>query len=186
MIEKKGGLTWKIGFNTPSGDVSTPETPSGVFSLRRCENRNLNPGKPISHLPGLNPDCEYVAKQQQKEFRSYRSTNATDYVRLCRQGGRRELLHYTSTPVIESKLERPISLSVSSMNHSKHHRNSRPQTEIPLIDQILSKRENPTNCRSELQPVDNKAKLYFAYNRSSGTITRVIATSPRPFKFGKK
>uniref|UniRef100_A0A7M5X0G6 Uncharacterized protein n=1 Tax=Clytia hemisphaerica TaxID=252671 RepID=A0A7M5X0G6_9CNID len=59
--------------------------------------------------------------------------------------------------------------------------------EIPLVDQIINNRHSQNNMRPDILPVDEKTKLYFAYNRKNGTISKVIATAPRHAKtFAKK
>ena len=64
---------------------------------------------------------------------------------------------------------------------------SNEKDEIPLVEQIINNRHSQNNLRPEILPVDEKTKLYFAYNRKNGTISKVIATAPRQMKaFVKK
>ncbi|XP_057312859.1 uncharacterized protein LOC130654321 [Hydractinia symbiolongicarpus] len=195
MIDKKKSLTSKIGYIDQSPTPSTPQTPRS-FDLRRYNHQQLHP-IPISRLPGLNPDSDYIAKYQLKDFRKYgmQTSDDTDYLKLCRNGGRRDLLtHDGCTPETqrqkvvekENKKERPNQLQISMKSPSAATRPMKEKnSEIPLVDQISIDQRNTRKYRRDILPVDEKAKLYFAYNRNSGTITRVIATTPKSFRFGR-
>lgn len=58
--------------------------------------------------------------------------------------------------------------------------------EIPFVDQLVRNTNTTKVTRPDLLPVDNKAKLYFSYNRNDGKFSRIIVSPPRPFKFGGK
>ncbi|XP_004206844.1 uncharacterized protein LOC101235423 [Hydra vulgaris] len=208
VIVKKESLTGKIGherFSLGNKAALMPLPPFGV--LRRVELCELHPGSSqnkciktsspssppsesknqirfqsltddkqqvLSHLPGLNPDCEYVEKYQMKLFRTIKPIE-NEYLQLCRQGVRvADLLkHKEYTP--KEECPKPIVRIIND------------DIEIPMIEQIRMKRKGDQNLRlrPDILPVEteNKAKLYFAFNRTKGTITRVIATQPRSFRY---
>ena len=191
--QNKEKLTGKIGQKAPpSQEAETPiATPDEMFSLRRCSIHQLHP---ISRLPGLNPDSETIAKNQVKNFRKFRiqESEESNFVKLCRQGGRKDLLaiNQWKNPSEAKENEKPIShcLDLPLTRNCKYQWReiTIPDKEVPIIEQItnqVSANKRKSKYRPEILPVDDKAKLYFAYNRNNGTITRVLATSPRSFRF---
>lgn len=143
----------------------------------------LHPGN-ISNIPGLNPSVkqqnndEASRRQQQKKtmmigssFRRQKKDILTqdEFKALCNTADRLTFTEPTQTTT-------STSLSLASQEDLEEEIN-----EIPLIDQMLSRGRDCTkrNVRPELVPVDDKMKLYFAYNRKIGSISRVIATAPR-------
>ena len=188
VVVKKQNLTWKIGHersNLGNKAGLMPLPPFGI--LRRIDVCELHPGTPsnrdektpsepinqldlqrlpadkqqvLSHLPGLNPDCAHVEKHQMKVFRTIRPTT-NEYLQLCRQGVRvADLLkHKEFAPKEENP--KPIERIIND------------DVEVPMIEQIRMKRQGDQNLklRPDILPVEveNKAKLYFAFNRTKGT-----------------
>ena len=187
MIEKQVNcFPWENTIQTSTPTPGTPNSLTNMFTLRRCENQNLS--KPLSHIPAKNHTGEAIMKYNQ-DFPKYKVCN-NEFYKTLPHGNQKEIAFHSLKATSEVSPKRPQTLQINEQSKKSPQSTRRvfkePDQEIPLIDQLLSKRNTNVKCRKELVPVDDKAKLYFAYNRNSGTITRVIATSPRPFKFGKK
>ena len=141
----------------------------------------------ISRIPGLNPDCPELARAQIKEFRTKK---------LCKENGEMDLLVHEEfhpspntrqTPRADTKPTKTLQHTHESPLKVTHDsRINAEDIEVPIIDQIINKKDSKKTLRPELLPVDDKMKLYFAYNRRTGTISRVIATGPRKFKLNDK
>lgn len=70
-----------------------------------CLNK-LKPLPPISRIPGLNPDSDAIASAQQKTFRTLGvQKNDSSYIKLAKQGGRKNLLQYHEFATGETKKE---------------------------------------------------------------------------------
>ena len=158
----------------------------GLNPMKISNTPEMKPGH-ISNIPGLNPvnqqnNAEAYRQQQQKKttmmigssFRRQKKDILThdEFKAMCNTADR---LTFT-----ESTKTNPTT-SLSSTSQEKEIIN-----EIPLIDQMISHHSsrgdsciNKRKVRPELVPVDDKMKLYFAYNRKTGSISRVIATAPR-------
>ncbi len=108
-------------------------------------NDNLNrykPLPPISKIPGLNPDSELIASAEQKTFRTFKVLESdTSYIRLAKQGGRKNLLQYSEYSPQETKAEkvnkenlvlkkRPDLLDYQE--HAPSSQESSPETKSPL------------------------------------------------------
>jgi len=155
-------------------------------TLRRFDHQNLH-SRMISRIPGLNPDCPELSRAQIKEFRT---------TKWCKDNGEIDLLtHKEFHPSPTTKENARSSAKQAKTQHTREisskmeldsTKSSEEETEIPIVDQIINKTDSKKTLRPELLPVDDKMKLYFAYNRRTGTISRVIATGPRKFKLTDK
>ena len=148
----------------------TMSTADDNSSLRRYNNQELHPGN-ISNIPGLNPSKQSSKDGAQKmlgsSFRRQKQDILTheEFHATCK----------TADRVVFSETTTSKPLSTSSTDHEEE------VEEIPLIDQMISHSggDCKRNLRPDLLPVDDKMKLYFAYNKQTRTISRVIATGPR-------
>ena len=170
--QRKKDVTWKIGHRK-----SLPTTPSeNTTDMFNCSIHQLHP---ISRLPGLNPDSENVAKYQVKDFRKYRvqESNETNFIKLCRQGGRKDLLYHDELNTVphqeETSEDKKIQLHTTNnrenrkrnekannniqsrclveLNIKENHRNHE-RKEIPIIDQIHVPKHKP-KYRPDIVPV---------------------------------
>eukprot|EP00794_Sanderia_malayensis_P007078 gene7078-7875_t len=68
---------------------------NNVISNNRNSLSKLKPLPPISKIPGLNPDSDAIASAEQKTFRTFKVLETdSSYIKLAKQGGRKNLLQY--------------------------------------------------------------------------------------------
>ena len=91
-----------------NNNISSSNNTNVVLSNSNAKNRPcLNKFKilpPISNIPGLNPDSDKIAAAEKKTFRTFK-IHETDssYVKLAKQGGRKNLLEYQEYANKENK-----------------------------------------------------------------------------------
>ena len=88
-------------FNNNNSNSSNNNNNDGSSS-HYCSNSNQNGSlskfnalPPISKIPGLNPDSDVIAAAEKKVFRTFKIHDSdSSYVKLAKQGGRKNLLEY--------------------------------------------------------------------------------------------
>lgn len=91
-----------------NNNISSNNNNNVVLSKNNAKNRPcLNKFKmlpPISNIPGLNPDSDKLAAAEKKTFRTFKIHDAdSSYVKLAKQGGRKNLLEYQEYANKENK-----------------------------------------------------------------------------------
>ena len=170
---------------TSSAATTEKEDDDDINSgLRRYDNQKLHPGN-ISNIPGLNP-----VKQQNTDEFSRRQTKATMMLGSSFRRQKKDILTQDELKALSNTADRltfteptKTTATTTTLPTTRQEVQCEEINEIPLIDQMISSRRGghciERNVRPELVPVDDKMKLYFAYNRKTGSISRVIATAPR-------
>ena len=147
--------------------------------LKRYTNQQLHP-RNISNIPGLSPKTD-MQEPQNSKYTSRRSFHRPQKQDILRHG-----------EVEESTTPKMGGISIHEEDNSKNSFKKALEicsAEIPLIDQMINHsggEEKKRDLRPDLLPVDEKMKLYFAYNRTTGSISKVIATRPRGEHFARK
>lgn len=151
------------------------------------------PLPPISRIPGLNPDSEVIASAEQKTFRTFKvlETDST-YIRLAKQGGRKNLLQYNEYSPNENAIvgipkESKDGLAMKKrpdlLDHQEYKpRGKTPQEKLPLVD---SNNNNEMTIDNN-NVINNNNNNICSRNGSNGPLKSLMEIKKQSINLKKK
>ena len=133
----------------------------------------------ISNIPGLNPVNQQNNAEAYRQQQQQKKTTMMIGSSFRRQ--KKDILRHDEFKALCNTAERLAFTETTKTNLTTSLSSSQEKeiiNEIPLIDQMISHHSsrgdsciNKCKVRPELVPVDDKMKLYFAYNRKTRSIS---------------
>ena len=95
MLDHKGAQKYSVDGFPPVGGLLGIRDQKTINDATNPTLNKYKPLPPISNIPGLNPDSEFIVNAQQKTFRDFSVTQGdSEYIKLAKNGGRKNLLVY--------------------------------------------------------------------------------------------